>query len=68
LRFFATEPGVWKSPDRSGASVTQRAIEIYLINQLVYFRGNERSNPLIRELARQLRNDDIEALAVISRM
>jgi cytochrome c553 len=36
---------------------------IYLINQLIYFRNDQRSNPLMRALAQELSNADIEALA-----
>ncbi|MGZ3722691.1 MAG: c-type cytochrome [Bdellovibrionales bacterium] len=37
--------------------------KIYLANQLKYFRVDERSNPLMREFAKNLSIDDIEALA-----
>lgn len=36
---------------------------VYLINQLLYFRSGERTNPLMAPLAKELRFEDIDALA-----
>ncbi len=35
----------------------------YLMNQLIYFRGNERSNSLMHTLTKKLSDSDIEAIA-----
>lgn len=35
---------------------------IYLMNQLLYFRTLERKNPLMHEFAKELSNDDLEAV------
>lgn len=36
----------------------------YLINQMLHFRADERRSPLMHQFARELSNEDIEALAV----